>query len=123
MQAFDKHLHSNGRYGLNKFYPSLKIALKWLQGITLFKDFETIFGFLLNSLTDHYFGQILVRLVVFLSDDELIFHLLFETMICQSCKKVLRPPKPFKVSNSPFFGNSAAVFLCLFVFFVASDLR
>ena len=28
---------------------------KWLQGITLFKDFETIlFAFLLNSLNDHY---------------------------------------------------------------------
>ena len=56
----------------------MKITLKWLRGITLFKDFETI---LLNSLTDHYFGQFLVnyRLVVFLSDDELIFLFLFET--------------------------------------------
>ena len=61
----------------------MKAILKWLQGITLFKDFETI---LLNSLTDHYFGQFLVRLVVFLDDDELIFLLLFETMISQPCK-------------------------------------
>ena len=29
--------------------------------------------------TDHYFGQFLVKLVVFLSDDELIFLLLCET--------------------------------------------
>ena len=79
MQAFDKYVHSNGRYGLKKFYPSLKITLKWLQGITLCKDFETMFAFLLNSLTDHYSGQILVRLVVFLRDDGLIFLLLFET--------------------------------------------
>ena len=53
------------------------MTLKWLQGITLFKDFETIFAFLLNSLTDHYFGQFWVRLVVFLHDDELIFLFLF----------------------------------------------
>ena len=45
LQAFDKYVRSNGRCGLNKFYPALKIALKWLQGITLFKDFETIFAF------------------------------------------------------------------------------
>ena len=52
------------------------------SGYYLFKDFETIFALvLLNSLTDHYFGQFRVRLVVFLSDDELIFLLLFETMI------------------------------------------
>ena len=51
------------------------------SGITLFKDFETIFAFLLNSLTDHYLSQFLVRLVVFLCDDELIFLLLFERMI------------------------------------------
>ena len=51
------------------------------SGITLFKDFETIFAFLLNSLTDHYFGHFLDMLVVFLSDDELIFLLLFERMI------------------------------------------
>ena len=56
------------------------------SGKTLFKDFETIFAFLLNSLTDHYFGQLLVMLVVFLSDDELIFLLLFERMISLSCK-------------------------------------
>ena len=86
MQAFDKYLHSNGKYGLKKFQPSLKITVKWLQGITLFKDFETIFAFLLNSLTDHYFGQFLVRLAVFLGDDHLIFLLLFETMISQACK-------------------------------------
>ena len=61
-------------------------TLKWLQGITLFKDFETIFAFLLNSVTDHYFGQFLVMLVVFISDTELIFLLLFETMISRSCK-------------------------------------
>ena len=87
MQAFEKYVHSNGRYGLKKFYPSLKITLKWLQGFTLFKDFETIFEFnLLNSVTDHYFGQILIRIIVFLSDDELIFLLLLETMISQACK-------------------------------------
>ena len=62
------------------------MALKWLQGITLFKDFETIFACLLNSLTDHYFGQFRVRLVVFLRDDELIFFFLFKTMIYQACK-------------------------------------
>ena len=55
--------------------------------IPWFKDFETIFAFLLsNPLTDHYFGQFLVRLIVFLSDDELIFLLLFEAMISQACK-------------------------------------
>ena len=86
LQAFDKYVHSSGRYGLQKFYPSLKLTLKWLRGIALFKDFETISAFLLNSLTDHHFGQILVRLVVFLSDDELIFLLLFETIISQACK-------------------------------------
>ena len=53
---------------------------------TWFKDFESVFAFLLNSLTDNYFGQFLVRLVVFLSDNELIFLLLFETMIYQACK-------------------------------------
>ena len=48
-------------------------------------DFETAtLAFLLNSLTDHYFGQFLVMVVVFLSDDELIFLLLFETMISQA---------------------------------------
>ena len=57
------------------------MTLKCFQGITLFNDFETVFALvLLNSLTDHYFGQFRVRLVVFLSDDELIFLLLFETM-------------------------------------------
>ena len=94
----------------------MKITLKWLQGITLFKDFETIFAFsLLNSLTDHYFGQILSRLVVFLSDDELIFLLLFETMISQACKQVLRPPKPCNVSNCPFFAATQPQFshVCL----------
>ena len=45
--------------------------------------------FLLNSLTEHYFGQFRVMLVVFLSDDELIFLFLFETMIYQACKYVL----------------------------------
>ena len=81
------YINSSGRYGLKKFYPSLKITLKRLQDFTLFKDFETIFEFnLLNSVTDHYFGQILIRIIVFLSDDELIFLLLFETMISQACK-------------------------------------
>ena len=65
----------------------MKTTLEWLQGSTLFKDFETIFAFLLySSLTYHHFGQFLVRLVVFLSDDEQIFLLLFETMISQACK-------------------------------------
>ena len=60
LQASDKYvfqkcdgfhlLHSNGRYGLNKFYPALKITLKWLQGITLFKDFEIIFAFSLKII-------------------------------------------------------------------------
>ena len=40
------------------------------------------------SLVHHYFGQFLVWSVVFLSDDELIFLLLFETMISQACIKV-----------------------------------
>ena len=39
-----------------------------------------------HNFANHYFGQFLVRLVVFLSDDELIFLLLFETMICQAYK-------------------------------------
>ena len=63
-----------------------EITLKWLQGITLFKDFETTFAFLLNSLTDHYFGQFQGMLVVFLSDDELISLVLFDTMISQALK-------------------------------------
>ena len=63
------------------------MTLKWLQGFALFKDFETIFEFnLLNSVTDHYFSQILIRIIVFLSDDGLIFLFLFETMISQACK-------------------------------------
>ena len=62
--------------------------IKWLQDITLFKDFETIFAFLLNWFTDHYFGTFLFSLVYFLSDDELIFLLLFETMISKACKQV-----------------------------------
>ena len=61
--------------------------IKMATGITLFKDFETIFALLLNSsLTYHHFGQFLVRFFVFLSDDELIFLLLFETVISQACK-------------------------------------
>ena len=70
----------------------------------------------LNSLTDHHFDQFLVMLVMFLSNDELIFLLLFETMISQSCKYVLRPPKPFNVSNFPFFrqlSRSFHMFVCL----------
>ena len=54
--------------------------------------------------------------VVFLSDDELIFLLLFETMISQACKYVLRPPKPFNVSNFSFFRQlrrSFRMFVCL----------
>ena len=61
------------------------------------KNLETIFAFLLNSLTNHYFGEFLVRPVVFLSDDELIFLLLFKTMISQDCKQSLSPPQPFNV--------------------------
>ena len=92
-----------------------KETLKWLQGITLFKDFETIFAFLLNSLTDHYFDQFLVMLVVFRSNDLLIFLLLFETMISQSCTWVLRPPKPFSVLNFSFFSPTQPQFsyVCL----------
>ena len=69
----------------------------------------------MNSLTDHYSGQFLVRLVDFLSDDELIFLLLFETMISQAFKWVLRPPKPFNVSNFPFFSATQLQFsrVCL----------
>ena len=81
----------------------------------MFKDFEIIFAFLLNSLTDRYCGQFLVVLVVFLSDDELIFLVLFETMISQACKQVLRPPKPFNVSNFAFFlqlSRSVLMFVC-----------
>ena len=50
-----------------------------------------------DSLTNHYFGQFLVRRVVFLSDNELIFLLLFKTMISQACKQSLNPPEPFNV--------------------------
>ena len=71
----------------------------------------------LNSLNDHYFGQYLVRLVVFLGDDERIFLLLFETIISQACKYVLRPPKRLTFQIVLFFGNSAAVLSSLFVFF------
>ena len=85
------------KYGLKKFWPWLKITLKWFQGITLFKDFEIIFAFLLNSLKDHYFGQFLVMFVVFVSDDELIFLVLFETMISQaSVSKLFEASKPFQ---------------------------
>ena len=87
------------------------------SAITLFKDFETLFAFLLNSLNDHYFGQYLVRLVVFLGDDERIFLLLFETIISQACKYVLRPPKRLTFQIVLFFGNSAVVISSLFVFF------
>ena len=77
-------MHSiNGRYDLKNMNEK---TLKWLQGITFFKDFETIFAFLSNALTDDYFGQFLAMLVVFLSDDDLIFLLMFETMISQACK-------------------------------------
>ena len=83
--------------------------------ITLFKDFETLFAFLLNSLNDHYFGQYLVRLVVFLGDDERIFLLLFETIISQACKYVLRPPKRLTFQNCPFLqlSRSSLMFVCL----------
>ena len=86
------------------------------SAITLFKDFETLFPFLLNSLNDHYFGQYLVRLVVFLGDDERIFLLLFETIISQACKYVLRPPKRLTFQNCPFFwqlSRSSLKFVCL----------
>ena len=72
--------------------------------------------FPLRHWTDHYFGQFLVTLVVFLSDDEPIFVVLFETMISQACKYVLRPPKPFNVSNFAFFlqlSRSFLMFVCL----------
>ena len=75
------------------------------SAITLFKDFETFFVFLLNSLNDHYFGQYLVRLVVFLGDDERIFLLLFETIISQACKYVLRPPKRLTFQIVLFLAN------------------
>ena len=85
------------------------------SAITLFKDFETLFAFLLNSLNDHYFGQYLVRLVVFLGDDERIFLLLFETIISQACKYVLRPPKRLTFQNCPFLqlSRSSLMFVCL----------
>lgn len=43
--------------------------------------FETIFTLLLNSFTEHNFGQFLVSLAVFHTHDELIILLLLETMI------------------------------------------
>ena len=47
LQAFDKYVHFNGRCGLKKVLTiTKKKTLKCLQGITLFKDFETIFAFL-----------------------------------------------------------------------------
>ena len=85
------------------------------SAITLFKDFETLFAFLLNSLNDHYFGQYLVRLVVFLGDDERIFLLLFETIISQACKYVLRPPKrlTFQIVLFLALSRSSLKFVCL----------
>ena len=74
----------------------------------MFKDFETIFAFLLNSLTDHYLSQFLVRLVVFLSDDKLILLLLFET----DDFSILG----FETSNFPFsrpVRRSFLMFVCL----------
>ena len=62
----------------------------------------------------------LVTLVVFLSDEELTFLLLFETIISQACKfGAHRNPKPLRFAS--FSGNSAAVFSCLFVFLQRSD--
>ena len=47
----------------------------------MFNGFETIFTLLLNSFTEHNFGQFLVSLAVFHTYNELIILLLFETMI------------------------------------------
>ena len=64
----------------------------------------------LNSLTDHYFDQFTATLVMFLSDDELIFLLLFETMISQSCKFWdLKYLLTFQIFL--FLANSEAVFV------------
>ena len=59
-----KYVHSNGRYGLGNFNHH---RINYLR-----------------IFIEHCFGRFLVRLVVFLSDDELIFLLLFETMISQT---------------------------------------
>ena len=84
----------------------------------MFKDFETIFAFLLNSLTDHYLSQFLVRLIVFLSDDKLIFVLLFETDDFSILGfETSKTYQCFKIIFL-FLGQSAAVFSCLFVFLV-----
>ena len=74
-------------------------------------------------LTNLYFGQFLIRLVVCFGDNELIFLLLFETMISQACKKVLIPPFFQCLRFRLFSCKSAAVFSCLFVFLVRSDLH
>ena len=39
-----------------------------------------------TTLTNLYFGQFLIRLVVCFGDNELISLLLFETMISQACQ-------------------------------------
>ena len=105
---------------------NIKMASGYLY--TWFKDFESVFAFLLNSLiwthliTDHYFGQFLVRLVVFLSDNELISLLLLKQLFIKPVIKFwdLQSFSTFKFSFFFFCSNSAAVFSCFFVFSVRS---
>ena len=58
-----------------------KITLKLLQGFTMFQGF---WDYLRIFIKNQSFGQFLVSLVVFLGDKELIFLLLFVTMISQA---------------------------------------
>ena len=63
--------------------------------------------------TDHYFGQFLVRLVVFLTDDELIFHCCLKKWFLKPVSKFwdLHNLSTFQIFL--FFCNSAAVFSCV----------
>ena len=94
MQAFDKYVHSNGRYGLRNFNHHR------INHLRIF--------------IEHCFGRFLVRLVVFLSDDELIFLLLFETMISQTFE-TSGTFQRFKFSFFRQLRRSFLMFVCLLV--------
>ena len=114
LQAFDKYVHSNGRYGLKNIWPSLKIKLTWLRVLSCLRILKPSSHFYwTHSGTEHYFGQFLVRLVVFLSDDELISDCCLKKWFLKPVSKFwdLQNLSTFQIFR--FFCNSAAVFSCV----------
>ena len=85
---------------------------KWLHGIPLFKVFEPIFAFLLNSLTDHFSVNFWLCSLYFL---------VMTSWLSLCCLKqwFLKPVSNFwglqnlsTFQMSLFFSNSASVFSC-----------